>query len=86
MSYVIIGGTNVGVGQMLGGTNVGRTNVGRTNVGGTFVCGTKVTPPSRAIAKPFPLSILVQSFGILSSHPNCLHPERPLDGAAFFFH
>ena len=40
MSYSIIGGTNVGVGQMSGGTNVGRTNVGGTNVGGT-----KVAPP-----------------------------------------
>jgi hypothetical protein len=40
MSYSIIGGTNVGVGQMSGGTNVGRTNVGGTNV-----CGTKVAPP-----------------------------------------
>jgi hypothetical protein len=46
MSYFIIGGTNVGVGQLSGGTNVGRTNVGRTNVGGTFVSGTKVAPPA----------------------------------------
>ena len=55
MSYVIIGGTNVGVVQMsyfvIGGTNVGvgqmsgGTNVGRTNVGGTCVSGTKVAPP-----------------------------------------
>ena len=37
MSYSIIGGTNVRVGQMSGGTNVGGTNVGRTNVGGTKV-------------------------------------------------
>ena len=37
MSYVIIGGTNVGVGQMSGGTNVGRTNVGGTCVGRTKV-------------------------------------------------
>jgi hypothetical protein len=35
MSYLIIGGTNVAVGQMPGGTNVG----------GTYVCGTKVAPP-----------------------------------------
>ncbi len=40
MSYSIIGGTNVRVGQMSGGTNIGRTNVGGTNV-----CGTKVAPP-----------------------------------------
>jgi hypothetical protein len=40
MSYVVIGGTNVRVGQMSGGTNVGRTNVG-----GTCVGGTKVAPP-----------------------------------------
>jgi hypothetical protein len=55
MSYVIIGGKNVGVGQMsyvvIGGTNVGvgqisgGTNVGWTNVGGTCVGGTKVAPP-----------------------------------------
>jgi hypothetical protein len=36
MSYFIIGGTNVAVGQMSGGTNVG----------GTCVSGTKVAPPS----------------------------------------
>jgi hypothetical protein len=35
MSYFIIGGTNVAVGQMSGGTNVG----------GTCVSGTKVAPP-----------------------------------------
>ncbi len=40
MSYLIIGGTNVAVGQMPGGTNVGGTYVC-----GTFVCGTKVAPP-----------------------------------------
>ncbi len=40
MSYLIIGGTNVAVGQMSGGTNVGGTYVC-----GTFVCGTKVAPP-----------------------------------------
>jgi hypothetical protein len=49
MSYVIVGGTNVGVGQMSGGTNVGRTNVGRTNVGGTCVGRTKVAPPTNSI-------------------------------------
>ncbi len=40
MSYSIIGGTNVRVGQMAGGTNVSGTNVG-----GTCVGGTKVVPP-----------------------------------------
>jgi hypothetical protein len=40
MSYFIIGGTNVRVGQISCGTNVGGTNVG-----GTCVCGTKVAPP-----------------------------------------
>jgi hypothetical protein len=40
MSYLIIGGTNVAVGQNSGGRNVG----GR-NVCGTFVCRTKVAPP-----------------------------------------
>jgi hypothetical protein len=40
MSYFIIGGTNVAVGQMSGGRNVG----GR-NVCGTYVCRTKVAPP-----------------------------------------
>ncbi len=45
MSYFILVGTNVAVGQMSGGTNVGGTNVGGTNVGGTLVCGTKVAPP-----------------------------------------
>ncbi len=40
MSYFIIGGTNVAVGQKSGGRNVG----GR-NVCGTFVCRTKVAPP-----------------------------------------
>jgi hypothetical protein len=40
MSYFIIGGTNVRVGQMSGGTNVSGTNVG-----GTCVGGTKVAPP-----------------------------------------
>jgi hypothetical protein len=55
MSYVIIGGTNVGVGQMsyviIGGTNFmvgkmsGGANVRRTNVGGTCVGGTKLAPP-----------------------------------------
>ncbi len=62
MSYVIIGGTNVGVGQMsyvvIGGTNVrvgqmsGGTNVSGTNVGGTCVGGTKVAPP-HYFATPF---------------------------------
>ncbi len=42
MSCVVIGGTNVGVGQMSGGTNVGRTNVGGKNVGGR-----KVAPPHK---------------------------------------
>ncbi len=45
MSYLIIGGTNVAVGQMPGGTNVGGTYVC-----GTFVCGTKVAPPYK---RPF---------------------------------
>jgi len=40
MSYFIIGGTNVVVGQKSGGRNVG----GR-NVCGTYVCRTKVAPP-----------------------------------------
>ncbi len=40
MSYFIIGGTNVAVGQMSGGRNVG----GR-NVFGTYVCRTKGVPP-----------------------------------------
>ena len=40
MSYFIIGGTNVAVGQKSGGRNVG----GR-NVCGTYVCRTKVAPP-----------------------------------------
>ncbi len=40
MSYIIIGGTNVAVGQKSGGRNVG----GR-NVCGTYVCRTKVAPP-----------------------------------------
>ena len=42
MSYFIIGGTNVVVGQKSGGRNVG----GR-NVCGTYVCRTKVAPPIR---------------------------------------
>jgi hypothetical protein len=40
MSYFIIDGTNVAVGQMSGGRNV----CGR-NVCGTYVCRTKVAPP-----------------------------------------
>jgi hypothetical protein len=42
MSYFIIGGTNVAVGQKSGGRNVG----GR-NVCGTYVCRTKVAPPKK---------------------------------------
>jgi hypothetical protein len=51
MSYFIIGGTNVMVGQMSwwdkchGGTNVMVGQMSWTNVGGTCVCGTKVAPP-----------------------------------------
>ncbi len=40
MPYVVIAGTNVGVGQMSGGTNVSPTNIG-----GTCVGETKVAPP-----------------------------------------
>ena len=55
MSYSIIGGTNVGVGQMSGGTNVGRTNVGGTNV-----CGTKVAPPVKKCPPlKYELSVIV---------------------------
>jgi hypothetical protein len=51
MSYFIIGGTKVVLGQMsyfiIGGVGQmsGGTNVGGTNVGCTCVCGTKVAPP-----------------------------------------
>ena len=44
MSYLIIDGTNVAVGQMSGGRNV----CGR-NVCGTYVCRTKVAPPDSAV-------------------------------------
>ncbi len=56
MSYFIIGGTNVAVGQKSGGRNVG----GR-NVCGTYVCRTKVAPPSTMLAIK-PHSFLVPVF------------------------
>jgi len=46
MSYFIIGGTNVAVGQKSGGRNVS----GR-NVCGTYVCRTKVAPPFIVVTK-----------------------------------
>ena len=47
MSYFIIGGTNVAVGQKSGGRNV----CGR-NVCGTYVCRTKVAPPLLPLTEP----------------------------------
>jgi hypothetical protein len=49
MSYFIIGGTNIAVGQKSGGRNVGGRNVGGRNVCGTYVCRTKVAPPASCI-------------------------------------
>jgi hypothetical protein len=43
MSYFIIGGTNVAVGQKSGGRNVGGRNV----CGTYYVCRTKVAPPNK---------------------------------------
>jgi hypothetical protein len=51
MSYFIIGGTNVAVGQKSGGINVGGRNVGGRNVCGTYVCRTKVAPPFIVVTK-----------------------------------